>query len=97
MYDPVISALVTEKYKSLRGVLKGYKRRVLIERVYPGVVKDPSEEVDGVLYFDVNEQDVKTLDEFEFEYTRDPVEVIGSDGKKYEAGVYVIRNAARMS
>lgn len=65
--------------------------------MYPGIAKDPNEEVEGVLYFDINDQDLKTLDEFEFEYNRDTVEIVGGDGKMYEAGTYVIKNVERMS
>lgn len=37
MFDSVMDALVTEKYSSKKGVLKGYRRRKLIGQRYPGI------------------------------------------------------------
>ncbi len=41
MYPLVMSRLVTEKYESKKGTLKGYKRRQIRYRAYPGIAAEP--------------------------------------------------------
>lgn len=65
MSKEVMYALVKQQnYETVKGTLKNYSRRHVKERIYPGLIVDPGNEVQGVLYKSVSEEDVSILDNF---------------------------------
>ena len=90
MFEPVWHRLVKGNYLSQKAILKGYARRCVKEDEYP-VIFQGEEQVEGVVYYDINEEDLVTLDTFEGEYyERREVELLVND-KTLLAAVYVLK------
>ena len=65
---------------------------------YPGMIVSRQAAVDGVLYFDVDAQDVAALGAFEgSEYRRDPIELNANSGKTVIACTYIFVVEQRLS
>jgi gamma-glutamylcyclotransferase (GGCT)/AIG2-like uncharacterized protein YtfP len=93
MYPQVIYTLVSEKtYQTHAAVLKGFSRRQVKGKSYPGLLKSEDAEVEGLLYLCVIPKDVAILHGFEGrEYIPTEVEV-ETDGGRVAACVYLSRN-----
>lgn len=61
MYQDVMYNLCSEKYPFQKATLKGYQRRCLVHRTYPGLVTAPNESVEGIVYMGVNQHDLARL------------------------------------
>lgn len=71
--------------------LPGYQRFLLVNRNYPGIIYNPSETVDGVLYHGLTPKLFKRLDRYEDKfYERRRVLVQTSDGGSVTAWAYVV-------
>lgn len=68
MFDPVWSRVVTHTYTSSRARLPGYQRCCVINETYPIAIPACDAYIDGILYWNVNAQDVTRLDTFEGDY-----------------------------
>ena len=72
------------------GTLKGYERRALKDKSYPGLKKKAAASVRGVVYFDVSAGAWEKLDRFEGDrYEREEVAVLLDNGSTASAWVYV--------
>ena len=90
MFENVWNRLVKGNYLSQKATLQGYARRSVKEEVYP-VIFPADELVEGVVYYDINEEDMAILDTFEGEYyERKEVELLVKD-KRVHACVYVLK------
>ena len=64
-------------YRSAPAIAPGCARYALVDDIYPGMIVSPNASAEGVLYFDVDAQDVAALDAFESdEYRRDLIDVV---------------------
>lgn len=80
MYAPVWEAVVVGKYASLQAALPGFRRAALEGLTYPGAVRQSGHNIQGRLYLNVDNSDLKRLDDFEGEwYERITVTVKTSD------------------
>lgn len=61
MYEDVMFGLCQEKYQYKKSLLKGYQRKHLKARCYPGLVKSSGESVWGIVYLNVSPKDLETL------------------------------------
>lgn len=77
--------------RSMAATLYGHKRYRLLERDYPGVVKSvDTDQVEGRLIFNLDNDAIKKLDVFEgTEYSREVITAIGEDGNTYDASIYI--------
>lgn len=92
MFDPVWRKLVKGNYPATKGVLFNYARRCVKEEDYPVIFK-ANEKVKGVVYYDVSDEDTKTLDDFEGEfYERITVDIV-TNTQTIQAEVYVLKEA----
>lgn len=92
MFEDVWNRLVKGNYLSQKATLMGYARRCVKEDEYP-VIFQANELVEGVVYYDINEEDMITLDIFEGEYyERKEVELL-VENKKINAYTYVLKEA----
>lgn len=90
MFEPVWRKLVQGNYLSQKATLKGYARRSVKDDEYP-VIFEANETVEGIVYYDVNDTDMVTLDTFEGEYyERTEVELLVKD-TVIKACVYVLK------
>ena len=90
MFEPVWNRLVKGNYLSQKATLKGYARRSVKNDEYP-VIFPADESVEGVVYYDITDEDMITLDTFEGEYyERKEVELLVK-GTPLQACVYVLK------
>lgn len=98
MFPEVWQRIVRGACRSAPATLAGYRRRIVRNVSYPGMVPDPGESVPGLLYLDVDLQDVQALDRFEgAEYERRDVQVMLTDGSTMQAQAYVYLHPERLS
>ena len=72
--------------------LAGYRRTLVRDEVYPGIVETEGHEVDGILYLDASEEAIRRLDAFEGEmYDRREVSVMTAGGEIRTVMTYVFR------
>lgn len=90
MFPQVWQQVVRGVYRFAPARLDAYARFAIVGETYPGLILRAGAQVDGILYFDVDTQDIVALDAFEgSEYRRDPVSVTLDSGAEVEADVYV--------
>ena len=90
MFEDVWNRLVRGNYLSQKATLMGYARRSVKNDEYP-VIFQADEFVEGVVYYDINEEDMITLDAFEGEYyERKEVELLVKN-EPVHACVYVLK------
>lgn len=98
MFAQVWQPLVAGRYRSEPAVLSGYRRFAVPGVAYPGIVAAPGQQVAGLLYRDVEADDLARLDLFEgAEYRRDALPVTLADGSALQAETYVWLDHARLS
>ncbi|HVL58850.1 MAG TPA: gamma-glutamylcyclotransferase family protein [Burkholderiaceae bacterium] len=89
MYDAVWEHVVGGRYRRSAAVLDGWRRLRVLDEAYPALVPGAGGRVGGVLYHDVEPQDLQRLDAFEGpEYDRVEVTVQLDDGRRCAAQVY---------
>jgi len=90
MFEDVWNRLVKGNYLSQKAILHGYARRSVKGDEYP-VIFQANELVEGVVYYDISEEDMITLDIFEGEYyERKEVELLIKN-EPVLASVYVLK------
>jgi gamma-glutamylcyclotransferase (GGCT)/AIG2-like uncharacterized protein YtfP len=90
MFEDVWNRLVRGNYLSQQATLMGYARRSVKNDEYP-VIFQADELVEGVVYYDISEEDMITLDAFEGEYyERTEVELLVKN-QPVHACVYVLK------
>lgn len=92
MFAPVWEKLVKGEYLATKGELHHYARRCVINEDYP-VVFQADEKVKGVVYYDVNEEDLQALDDFEGEFYERITVDIKTRTQTIQAQVYVLKKA----
>ncbi|MEO8937835.1 MAG: gamma-glutamylcyclotransferase family protein [Burkholderiaceae bacterium] len=90
MFPEVWSLVVTGDYRSMQARLDGHARFAIDGETYPGMVVTADAGVTGVVYLNVDDDDLARLDAFEGdEYRRDAVTIVGSDGTTHVAQAYL--------
>lgn len=98
MYAEIWQRVVRGHYRSAPATAQGFVRLALSDESYPGMVARTATAVEGVLYFDVDAQDVAALDAFEgSEYRRDSISVALESGVTVIAGTYIFLAEHRLS
>ncbi|MGD8566769.1 MAG: gamma-glutamylcyclotransferase [Gammaproteobacteria bacterium] len=71
--------------------LRGFARYLLINREYPGIIRDAGSVTEGVLYHGITPKHLRALDRYEDNiYQRQRVQVVDLRGDTVEAWAYVI-------
>lgn len=93
MFDRVWSKVVGGIYQKIDARLYGYKRRKIRDKIHPAVLPGTDRDwVDGIIYLNVSENDIKRLDKFEGEcYQKEMAECELSERGKIIACVYVFK------
>ncbi|RBA24485.1 gamma-glutamylcyclotransferase family protein [Herminiimonas fonticola] len=98
MFAEIWQHVVRGDYRSAPATASGYARYALADDTYPGMIASPQAAVEGVLYFDVDAQDVAALDAFEgSEYRREPIAVVVNSGEIAIACTYIFTVEQRLS
>jgi len=93
MFSPVWDTVVKANYRASSAVLRGYKRRKIINDNYPVAFEADAEDfINGIVYYDVEPADINRLDEFEGSYYRRTlINAELSEHRPIEADVYIIK------
>lgn len=99
MYLPVWSQVVQGVYACENAVAMGFQRHAVPNETYPGMVRNPAAQVQGIVWLDVSPQDLQRLDAFEgVEYQRETIEInLNKNGSSIQAGTYLWRDPATLS
>lgn len=98
MFAPVWQRVVTARHRSCSADLAGYRRFALTDKTYPGMIEAVAGRVSGVLYFDVDDADLRALDDFEGnEYQRRTVQVATLTQGVVTAQTYLFLLPARLA
>lgn len=98
MFPQIWQRVVRGNYRSAPATASGYARYALADDTYPGMIARPQTTVEGVLYFDVDAQDVAALDAFEgSEYRRDQIDVVIDSSETVIACTYIFMAEQRLS
>lgn len=92
MSSEVMYALTQKKFEEKIAFVSGYVRRKLINKLYPGIVADDKQSVEGKLYLNVDEDSLTILSCFEDDiYDQITIDVFLKDSRvKLSAQAYVI-------
>ena len=89
MFAPVWQQIVTGQYQTIPSVLAEHRRLAVLNEDYPAAIYQVDYSIQGVLYLNVNADDVARLDRFEGDYyDRVSVSVSDTHGLSYPAKVY---------
>ncbi len=87
----VIQAVTGRTYQGKAATLHGYAIYRVKNVEYPGIIRSADSEIEGIVYENVSENDLKVLDLFESDlYRRQLLGVVLPDGKTCKAWCYVI-------
>ena len=92
MYPEVFYALIKplNKYESEPVVLKGYTRKQVKGKPYPGLIASPNTDLHGVVYKNIEKEDLEILHNFEgTEYKQVMFDVINEKGEELKALGYL--------
>ena len=94
MFEQVWNEVVRGDYQSFPGTVSGFIRRSIQHEHYPAMLPGPvNATVMGVLYLDIDSEDLTRLDQFEGSiYDRRDVQVM-TDNNIYAAQAYVIKDS----
>jgi gamma-glutamylcyclotransferase (GGCT)/AIG2-like uncharacterized protein YtfP len=93
-FPEVMQAVTGRRFESLAAVLRGYRRRMLAGRVYPGIRPAPADSTAGFVYLSLDPATLACLDDFEgAEYERRQV-AVGIDRGTLIAETYVVPEGA---
>ena len=93
MFSPVWDRVVAGNYLAASAVLHGYARRAVIDEDYPvAFASRPEDSICGIVYYDVEPDDVHRLDIFEGDYyQRVSVDLELPQLRVITADVYVVK------
>lgn len=92
MNPEVYELFIHPKNRPIPAILKGYQRFFVLGYSFPGIKADFGTEVEGLLFTDLTNEQIKVLDNFEAEwYSRKKVEVVIQGSKKKSCEVYLFQ------
>lgn len=98
MFPEVWEKVLQGSYERTRGTACGYARYSVSGMTYPGMIAQAGSSVDGVVYFDISDDDLAILDAFEGEnYQRRSVALQLADGRRIEAQTYLFLEPEELS
>ena len=97
MYNSVWSLVVRGNYRKTPGVIRGFVRKKVRGATYPAVYPGPEQSmVEGMIYFEVEPNDLLRLDAFEgVYYKRKALRAYLPDGLVCDVWGYVFKNEYR--
>lgn len=91
MFDEIWSGVVEGTYDRLDGTLFGFERKSIRNEHYPAVIPGPiTSSVEGVLYLDIQKEDLLRLDSFEGSFYRRQTVQIQTDNNIFAAEAYIL-------
>ena len=94
IFDDVMMRVTGRTFQGRAAVLQGYARYGMMSGPYPGIVQKKGSAVEGKLYFHIDDDSLKRLDEFEGDqYDRIHVKVKDEKGRLQDALTYKVKDA----
>ena len=91
MFPAVWQRVVHGHYAPAPATVRDYRRYAVAGDTYPGIVASPGDSVDGVIYQNVEPDDVTRLDHFEgVDYRRIEIDAHRSDGSTQLVQTYLM-------
>jgi hypothetical protein len=98
MFPQVWQRVVRGTYHSASATVNGYARYAIVGETYPAMIEQTAATVHGVVYFDVDEDDVAVLDAFEStDYRRECVSARIGANEVRAVEAYVYLDTSRIS
>lgn len=92
MCEDIMTEVAGTRLPCAPATLHGYRRFLVKNEHYPGVVAETGGLVSGIVYHDISAESWQRLDRFEGEmYERRPVRVCYADGTEAMVDCYVVR------
>lgn len=96
MFERVWSEVVSSSYRQYPGSVSGFIRRSIFNEQYPAILPGPvNSSVAGVLYLDIDSEDLSRLDEFEGSYYARRIVQVMTDNNIFAAEAYVLKDSYR--
>jgi gamma-glutamylcyclotransferase (GGCT)/AIG2-like uncharacterized protein YtfP len=93
MFDAVWSRIVRGDYHQAMAILPGYRLHGIRDETFPAIIQTGSnDQVNGILYFAISDDDLLRLDAFEGDYYRRETVSVICDGKTIRAETYSLRD-----
>lgn len=92
MFSPVWERVVHGQYESQPAVLHGYQRLAVKYEEYPVAIPCQPCSINGLLYLNVNNEDLSRLDEFEGDYYARTAVTLLVHHKPMSGYVYVLKD-----
>lgn len=92
MYKQVWQRIVSGTYQQECALLTGYQRVAIKGESYPALIKNTQQQVKGIVYFDVSEDDLSKLNAFEGEYYQlHQTQCLGDKGQSVVVYCYLFK------
>ena len=96
MFKRVWKEVVSGAYRHYPGTVSGFIRRSILNEHYPALLPGPvNSTVTGVLYLDIDSEDLSRLDEFEGSYYERRIVQVMTDNNIFAAEAYVLKDSYR--
>lgn len=97
MFEPVWNRVVNGRYQGIAARAYGYQRKRINDALYPALIPgNPDEFVDGIIYLDIDCEDLRRLDLFEGdEYLRSSLSCETTDQGSLAAEGYLFKDSLR--
>jgi gamma-glutamylcyclotransferase (GGCT)/AIG2-like uncharacterized protein YtfP len=94
MFERVWKEVVSGTYRHHPGTVSGFIRRSILGEHYPAILPGPVDsKVAGVLYLDINSEDLSRLDDFEGSFYERRIVQVMTDNNIFAAEAYVLKDS----
>ena len=94
MFNDVWNSLIKTEHQRTTATLKDYIRLKVKGEHYPGIIKSVNSVVNGVLVFNLSDDDLAILDDYEGDcYQRTSINVICKENSYCQADTYVFKDS----
>lgn len=90
MVPEIMSTVSRVKASGMPAVLSGYRRCLVRDEVFPAIIADSQEKVEGILYQGISDDVWRRVDHFEGEYYQRVGVVVATAAGPIHANTYVI-------
>lgn len=98
MFPDIWRRVAAKEYRVAQATVADYGRFAIRGETYPGMVRAAGQSVQGIVYFDVSQQDVAALDAFEgTDYRRECLEAHLESGASVSVYAYIYLPETRLS
>jgi gamma-glutamylcyclotransferase (GGCT)/AIG2-like uncharacterized protein YtfP len=90
MFPPVVQSVIGRVPDGHPAVVEGYRRLEVAGELFPGLIKESGNRVEGVLYLDISKDEWERLTAFEDDFYKLEEVTVFSSGTLVQALAYVV-------